>query len=328
MDGGRTWQYCGGGISGCRRQTRTSIAFRPDDPKRMVFFHCDHGSTLTTDGGDTWTYVPPPRQADLGAMTTDVGAYDPTPGSRKLISAVGGWTQQRLCVSEDDGDTWTVQPDTVGNYRFLAFHPQKPSVVYAENLRSRDGGKTWQRLAHAVRAMFAGNGDIVFAARKVDERGWESEVLKSTDQGDTWLPLPGRVVGSLGEIDVDTRNSDRLYAASHGGVWVFDGKGWTVRNEQHGLEKDFFGALNFSKLAVDPTRPNVVYAGQNHCWRGTAKGIFRSTDAGEHWENVTGNLGPDLTVWAITVSPHDGTVWLGTDYGNWRLAPAAQGGQP
>jgi ligand-binding sensor domain-containing protein len=56
-------------------------------------------------------------------------------------------------------------------------------------------------------------------------------------------------------------------------------------------------------------------------WRGVARGIFRSTDSGEHWENITYNLGPDLTVWGITVSPHDGTVWLATDYGNWKLPP-------
>jgi ligand-binding sensor domain-containing protein len=131
--------------------------------------------------------------------------------------------------------------------------------------------------------------------------------------------LPGRIVGSLGEIDVDPHNPDRVYAASHRGVWIFDGQHWTVRNDQHGLEKDAFGALNFSTIAVDPTRPNVIYAGQRHSWRGTARGISRSTDRGEHWENITRNLGPDLTVWAITVSPHDGTVWLGTDYGNWKL---------
>jgi photosystem II stability/assembly factor-like uncharacterized protein len=322
-DGGRTWSYCGDGISGCRRGTRTSIAFRPDDPEKMVFFFIDHGSALTTDDGDTFVYCPPPRQADLGAMTTAVGAYDPTPGSRKLISAVGGWTQQRLCLSEDDGKTWAVQRDMIGNFQFLAFHPQQPNTVYAgrsaDSLRSRDGGRTWQTLARPLKAIFLGNGDTVFASRRLDQSGWESEVLESTDQGDTWTPLPGRIVGSLGEVDVDPKDPNRLYAASHTGVWVFDGKGWTVRNEQHGLEKDFSGALNFSKLAVDPTRPNVVYAGQMHCWRGTARGIFRSTDSGEHWENVTGNLGPDLTVWAITVSPHDGTVWLGTDYGNWKL---------
>jgi photosystem II stability/assembly factor-like uncharacterized protein len=322
-NGGRTWQYSSDGISGCRRGTRTSLAFRPDDPKKMVFFHIDYGCALTTDGGDTFTYCPPQRQADIGAQTTSIGAYDPTPGSRKLISAVGGWNDQRICISENDGKTWVVQPDTVGDYQFMAFHPQKANIVYAgrtkDSLRSRDGGKTWQTLPHPIKAMFLGNGDIVFASRKAGQ--YHLEVMRSSDQGETWTPLPSRILGPLYEIDVDPRNPDRLYAAAHTGVWVFDEKNWSKRDERHGLEKDNFGAMKFSKVAVDPTHPNIIYAGQNHCWRGTARGIFRSTDSGEHWENINGNLGPDLTVWAITVSPHDGTVWLGTDYGNWKLPP-------
>lgn len=227
-------------------------------------------------------------------------------------------------AAEDKGQPaarWQHVP--FGNYLFMAFHPQKPEVVYAgrpnDSLRSRDGGKTWQTLSQPIKAMFFGDGDVVFASRQLDDRGWESEVLKSSDQGDTWAPLPGWIIGSLGEVDVGPTDPNRLYAASHKGVWVFDGKGWTVRDDRDGLEKDFFGALNFSKLAVDPTHPNILYAGQMHCWRGAARGIYRSTDSGEHWENISGNLGPDLTAWAITVSPHDGTVWLGTDYGNWKL---------
>lgn len=325
-DGGRTWQYSGDGVSGCRRGTRTSIGFRPDDPKKMVFFFIDHGSALTMDGGDTFTHLPPPRQPDLGGMSTPVGAYDPTPGSRKLIAAGGGWNEQVVCVSDDDGKSWRVQPDTLGNYAFLAFHPHKPKIIYAgrtsDSIRSRDGGRTWKVLPHPIKAMFPGNGDIVFAAVKADARGWEWEVLMSYDQGVTWERLPGRISGDLGEMDVDPKNPNRVYAATHTGIWIFDGNVWTLRDDRHGLEKDFFGELIFTNVAVDPTHPNIVYAGQNHSWRGVARGIFRSTDYGKHWENITSNLGPDLTVQAVTVSPHDGTVWLGTDYGNWRMVVA------
>lgn len=322
-DGGRTWQYSSDGISGCRRGTRTSIAFRPDDAKKMVFFFIDHGSALTTDGGDTFTYAPPPYQPELGARTTAVGACDPRLGSRKLISAVGGWTRQVICVSEDGGRSWNVQRNTIGNYQFMCFHPQDPNIVYAgrvnDSLVSQDGGKTWTTLPYPIKAICQGDGDTVFASRKVGGRGRETEVLKSSDRGRTWGLLPGRITGAVGEIDADPRTPGRLYAASHTGVWIFDGKGWHVRDDRHGLEKDFFGGLIFNKIAVDPTRPNIIYVGGHHAWRGVAKGIFRSTDFGQHWENITRNLGPDLTVWAITVSPHDGTVWLGTDYGNWRL---------
>lgn len=323
-DGGATWRLWGSGISGCRRGARTTIAFRPDDPEKMAFFFTDHGCALTQDGGDTWVYAPAPRQADLGAMTMPGGAYDPTPGSRTLVSAVGGWTKQRLCLSRDDGKTWKVWNSMVDNYVFFAWHPQRPKIVYAGTisggLRSDDGGQTWTPLSQPLRAMFRGNGDVVFAVSRRGNR--HSLVLRSPDRGETWSPVGKAIPYGVSEIDVDPHDPDRVYAATyHGGIYVFDGKQWRQRGVEAGLERDFFGAMIFQRLAVDPCHPNVIYAGQNHCWRGVAKGIFRSVDYGRTWTNISGNLGPDLTVWAITVSPHDGTVWLGTDYGNWRLPP-------
>ncbi|NOY81434.1 MAG: hypothetical protein GXP31_10575 [Kiritimatiellaeota bacterium] len=322
-DGGRTWRLFGNGVSGSRRSARTSIAFRPDDPKKMAFFFTDHGCAVTEDGGDTWEYRSAPRQKDLGAKTMPGGAYDPTPGSRTIISAVGGWSRQRLCITHDDGRTWKVWQDMVDDYVFFAWHPQDPRVVYAGTrtggLRSGDGGKTWKRFDRPLRAMFAGNGDVLYAVTAVG-RG-QSRVERSLDRGETWHSLGGVIPYGVVEIDVSPRDPDRVYAATfYGGVYVFDGKTWSARGESAGLEKDAFGAMIFQRIAVDPVHPEVVYAGQNHCWRGAARGVFRSTDGGRTWRNISGNLGPDLTVWAITVSPHDGTVWLGTDYGNWRLA--------
>ncbi len=333
VDGGVTWKYANDGVSGCRRDERTSIAFRPEDPKKMVFFHPDWGSALTTDGCDTFIWCPPPRATWIrnGLHTMHVGACDPTPGSRKLISAVGGWDppQQTICVSVNDGQSWDWQMDTIGDYQFLAFHPQQPYIVYAgrdsDSLRSIRGGipGSWYPLPYPIKAMFAGNGDIVYAPRQTAQYEWE--VLRSMNRGVMWKPLPGKITTdtfTYREIDVDPGNPDRLYAAGATGVWVFDGTTWSLRNERNGLERNAFGELYFRSIAVDPTRPNVIYAGQNECWRGIARGIFRSTDYGDHWENISGNLGPDLTVWAITVSPHDGTVWLGTDCGNWKLPPS------
>jgi photosystem II stability/assembly factor-like uncharacterized protein len=95
----------------------------------------------------------------------------------------------------------------VGHYAFLAFHPQKPNIVYAgrvkDSLRSRSGGRTWTTLQYPIKAMLASNGDVVFAAVQKNARGWEWQVLRSSDQGETWAPLPGRISGAIGEVDVE-----------------------------------------------------------------------------------------------------------------------------
>ncbi|MFK5920797.1 MAG: hypothetical protein QM496_01350 [Verrucomicrobiota bacterium] len=325
-DGGKTWQLFGSGVSGSRLSSQSAIAFRPDDSKKMVFFHTDHGSSLTKDGGDTWDYVPAPRQKDLGSMSMPGGAYDPTTGSQTMVSAVGGWVRQRLCLTYDDGHTWEVLSDKEDDYLFFAWHPQDAKVVYVgtktAGLRSDDAGKTWQRIDKPLRQMFSADGDMIYALTQPGNR--RSQVERSMDRGKSWKPLGPELAHTIKAIAIDPKNPARVYAATSSGVWIYDGKNWLKRDEKNGLERDFFGQTSFSTVAVDPRRPEVIYAGQNHSWRGIARGIFRSTDSGHSWKNISANLGPGLTVWAISVSPHDSSVWLGTDYGNWVLREPVQ----
>lgn len=119
-DGGRTWPVHGAGVSGSRLSSRTAVAVGGGDPDRMMFFHTDWGSSFTADGGDTWQWRPPPRQS-FGSWSQPGGAYDSTPGSRKLVSAVGGWNEQVLCRSLDDGAS---VDSTRRAYMFFAWHPQ------------------------------------------------------------------------------------------------------------------------------------------------------------------------------------------------------------
>jgi photosystem II stability/assembly factor-like uncharacterized protein len=331
-DGGRTWQLIGNGVGGFRRNSAQSVAFDPNDANRMVFFHVDHGSTITRDGGDTWEYIPAPRQEDIGAITQYSGALDPRPGGSTIFTAVGGWTYQRFAVSTDTGHTWSVNdPDNdsssdLDNFPFMAWSPQNPDLIYVgrseDALRSEDGGRTWSIINRPVRAMFHGNGDIIYAiVSNTSGYAWTSQVQISYDRGRTWQTV-GSSMPYVSDLAADPVDPLRLYAAtSWGGIWVYDGSSWSARGADHGMEYDWFGEMDFLSVETDPTRPGVVYAGQNHSWRGMARGIFRSTDYGETWANVSGNLGPDLNVWDINVSPHDGTVWLGTDYGNWRWSP-------
>jgi photosystem II stability/assembly factor-like uncharacterized protein len=283
---------------------------------KLVFFHTDWGFSLTRDGGDAWQWLPAPRQPSA-AWTQPGGAYDPTPGSRTLVSAVGGWDGQVLCRTTNDGRHWKIIDPVRRSYTFFAWHPQNGSVVYvghsAGALRSEDGSRTWQAVAQPVRAMFPGDGDIVYAlARPSDSL---SRVLKSTDRGRTWIQVGGDIAGEVKDIDVDPLNPDGIYAVGVGGVWVYDGAGWSRRGTADGLEHDTFGGLHFASVAADPRTPGVVYAGQNVCWRGVARGVYRSTDHGRTWRNLNLNLGDDLTVWGVSVTP-DGTAWLGTDHGS------------
>ena len=324
-DGGLTWSLSGNGVSGARRGQagRSAIAFHPSDRNKMMFFHTDFGATLTKDNGDTWAYVAAPRQADLGAKSQPGGVYDPTPGSQRVISAVGGWTEQRLVISQDDGATWEVLEDMIDNYRYFIWHPQDQNVVYlgtaTAGFRSDDAGTTWSHIDAPIRAMHPSNGNIIYAFRSVASE--QFEVIRSNNRGDTWNRIGGLLNNHIRNIEVDPQNPDRLYAVGDGKIWIYNGIEWSPRGEADGLERDFFGRAIFERIAVDPRNPNIIYVGQRQ-WKGPGLGVFRSTDYGESWENINWNMPTDFNVWSISVSPYDSTVWLGTDHGNWRMNPS------
>jgi len=322
VDGGITWSYSGSGYSGGRKGVGiTSHAFYPD-PKKMIFFLIDFGPALTVDSGESFRLLNNPRVD--GTETTPVGAVSPTPDENIIVTAIGGWERQTLAVSRDDGENWKIISGTEDNYRFITFHPQKPNIIYAQGFISRNSGNSWEPLARKVSAIFRGNGDIVYSIDEIE--GHKPVVRRSNDQGQTWTisyPELRGYLNTIYEIDVDPLNPDRIYVATDYGFYIFDDKNetWLKKSEESGLSKDRFGSIFFKCVAVDPKHPEVVYTGRWAPGWGHSNGIFRSVDYGMTWENITSNLGPEFTVWSISVSPHDGTVYIGSSHGTWKLPP-------
>lgn len=71
-----------------------------------------------------------------------------------------------------------------------------------------------------------------------------------------------------------------------------------------------FSAGCISAIAINPTTPNIMYAG------GTSGGVWKSTDAGAHWVPLTDNAIPNLSVSSIAIDPkHPNTLYVGTGNG-------------
>lgn len=318
VDGGQNWSYSGEGYTGGRRGvSRSSLAFYKDQ-KKMIFFLIDHGPALTVDGGETFQMLHVPR---IDGTTTPVGAVSSYPDMNLIVTATGSWEKQTLAISRDDGKSWEIIQGTEDNYKFIYVHPQNPNVIYAQGFISKDRGNLWKKLPHKVSAVFKGNGDIVYSIDEVENK---AIIERSNDQGDTWetiypeLPIK---VSAISEIDVDPLNSDYIYVASNAGFYILNNKKWIKMGVESGLTKDYFGFTSFKCVAVDPNHPEVVYTGRWAPGKGHSNGIFRSTNYGNTWENITYNLEQPFSVWSISVSPHDGTVHLGSSHGTWKLPP-------
>ncbi len=121
----------------------------------------------------------------------------------------------------------------------------------------------------------------------------------------------GRDQAGVCAIVVDPRDSNHLYVGvSVGGVYesVDDGRSWVGRNQ--GLRADYLPDP-FSEYGHDPhfmvaspSNPDILWQ-QNHC------GVFRSTNGGKTWQDISQPNGPVKFGFPIAVDAHDpDTAWV------------------
>jgi photosystem II stability/assembly factor-like uncharacterized protein len=141
-----------------------------------------------------------------------------------LFLASPDGTATRVGVSQDDLMSFAADPKD-SNTLYASGHPQGGGNLGV--LVSRDSGRSWERLS-------AGAGGPVdfhaMALSRADPQviyGMYKGLQVSRDGGRTW-----RVVGTLPkdtfDLAVSAGNSDRLYAAARGGLFMSDdgGKRW------------------------------------------------------------------------------------------------------
>jgi len=150
-------------------------------------------------------------------------------------------------------------------------------------------------------------------------------VYKSTDAGKTWKHTGLADTRQISRVRVHPRNPDIVYVGALGHVFG--------PNEERGVFRSTDGGKNWQKvlyrspkagatdLILDPTNPNTIYAAMWEVYRqpwtlesgGPGSGIFKSTDTGDTWTEITRNQGLPKGVIGnigITVSPvNSDRVW-------------------
>ncbi|MEM7117661.1 MAG: glycosyl hydrolase [Chloroflexota bacterium] len=149
-------------------------------------------------------------------------------------------------------------------------------------------------------------------------------VYKSTDAGKTWTSMGLEDTRHIAEIVVHPTNPDIVYVAAFGhafgphpdrGVYKSTDGGETWRKVLFRSEKA--GAID---ITMDPNNPRILYAAIWEAYRsfsqissgGPDSSIYKSTDGGETWTELTSNPGlPKGTLGKIGVaaSTQPGRVW-------------------
>ncbi len=157
-------------------------------------------------------------------------------------------------------------------------------------------------------------------------------VWKTYDGGAIWTPLTDdQATLSMGAIALAPSNASVVYAgtgeannsadSNYGEGILYSGDGgasWALENDG-GV---FFG-LTVSKIAVDPTDPNVVYAAMGNRGNNQDKisgtGIYKSINHGMTWTNTTASITTTESYSDVEIDPSNpGTVYMaiGSLYGS------------
>jgi photosystem II stability/assembly factor-like uncharacterized protein len=130
-------------------------------------------------------------------------------------------------------------------------------------------------------------------------------MYKSVDAGKTWTKAGLPNAGRIGRIVVHPKNPDIVFVAASGHLYSENpdrgvyrstdgGKSWT-KTLDHKVDGRAIGAID---IAMDPVNPNVLYAATYDKVRkpwtfgegGPGSALFKSTDAGASWRQMTSGL--------------------------------------
>jgi photosystem II stability/assembly factor-like uncharacterized protein len=318
-DGGATFRWFANGYNGV--MLGGLFNFSPTSPNTVMLGFQDYNGAFTTDGGATWNYRDVSGKGWGGYC---YGGY--TPDGQTLWSGdAPGWGGKRtLRISYNGGKTWAEAKSADGGPVVFAgpdvgySDPNDPTVCFASNWRSADGGKTWRAMQGCDAVFIASPA----APRELIGKAGDAIVV-SEDRGVTWRKVADVPGGNIRDVAYDHRRK-RFYVASQDQLKAYEGGAWTVLE----TPKDQFGNRRVRTVAVDPVNPDVVYAGGSADIYATFATLCRSTDAGKTWKNltVTAPLGRGVTngpreVNAVRVHPRTREAWVnGQCYGMWRIA--------
>jgi len=229
----------------------------------------------------------------------------------------------------------SIGPAAGGRVSRVAGVPGDPLTYYIAAAasgvwKSTDGGASWKPIfddqpisstgsiavaASDPNVLYVGSGEANIRGNVAAGNG----IYKSLDAGRSWTRV-WKQEGQIGTIVVDPANPDIAFAAVLGHAFGPNPERGVLRTQDGGkswqfvLKKD--PDTGASDVALDPSNPNIVFAGlwqaRRRPWDltsgGPGSGLYLSRDGGTTWKQLTGKGLPD-GIWGkvgVAVAPSDG----------------------
>ncbi|HYT65387.1 MAG TPA: hypothetical protein VEL51_03135 [Vicinamibacterales bacterium] len=282
-----------------------------------------------------------------------------------LFSLVIAAPQAQMDTSLFAGLRWrSIGPNRGGRSQAVAGSSARPSEYYFGATgggvwKSTDGGLTWRPVSDKqIKTSSVGaiqiapsNPDIVYVGMGETElRGNVIQgdgVYKTTDAGKTWTHVGLDKTQAISRIRIHPTNPDVVFVAALGNPYGPNPERGVFRTKDGGktwdrvlFRNDKTGAVD---LVMDPKNPDVLYASLWEVFRtpyslssgGPGSGLFKSTDGGTTWTELSRNAGLPKPVWGkvgvsvsggdsnrvyAIVEAKDGGIFMSDDAGaSWKL---------
>lgn len=227
-----------------------------------------------------------------------------------------------------------IGPTRGGRTRALCGVPTQPNVFYMGQVnggvwKTDDYGRTWTPIfddqpTQSVGAIAVAPSDpnIVYVSSGEGlarpDLAVGNGLYKSTDAGRTWTHLAAlRDSQGIPELAVDPRDPNRVFAAVLGHPYG--------PSEERGIYLSTDGGQSWNKVlykneniggddvVIDASNPDVVYSTlwevrlgpweDANQYSGTGGGIFKSTDGGKNWQQVSNGLPKGVIQAHLTIAP-------------------------
>ena len=225
--------------------------------------------------------------------------------------------------------------------------------------KTTNAGRTWENISDkqipvgTIGAIGVAPSDpnvIYIGTGEAPIRGVTSSqgegIWKSTDAGNTFQFVGLPKAGQIAKIQIHPTDPDLVYVAVQGQIWAPNPERGVYRSKDGGETWQLILEVNpdtgATDITMDPSNPRVLYAGMWHHGRkpwfiksgGAGGGLYKSVDAGDSWELLTGGLpeligksaitlsadNPDRLFAIIEAEPDQGGVWRSDNAGkDWKL---------
>ena len=249
---------------------------------------------------EAWQFAGP---INVGGRVNDVEMHSSDLQTIYICAASGG-----IFKSENQGNSWTPIFDN----------------DYSLSIGDMAIAETDKRI------LYVGTGEPNGGQGSVTYDGYG--VFKSINEGETWTHAGLENAGGIGRIEVDPKNSDRVFVAAMGNLFS--------KNAQRGVYRTLNGGETWENvlfvsdstgcidLCINPEHPDTIYATmwervrypERRTYGGPSTGIWRTYNGGEDWEKLTvglptsdlGRIGIDISrsnpeILYIAYSNADGT---------------------